>query len=233
MMPSFKKLHFVSRIETEPMPPTTRRRRATTTTKKDADESTRAKPTDHTEHVAAEDELRDVSPSEAYGFAGMVLTTVAFILWLFAVFAPPSALESYGAPSGALLQHYARVAPCWLFAACVYALLGYECLNLMSTPDDADARLSQRPPDPSEYAVADPALAAAVFDVYDGENSTIPMFRDISRYEASVRMFGIRNAGGGTKKSRRVPVESSAAPKDASEPPKRRTSTRRSTRASG
>jgi hypothetical protein len=221
-----KKLHFVSRNETKPMPPTTRRRRATTT--KD-DESTRANTTDHTEHAAPEDELRDVSPSEAYGFAGMVLTTVAFILWLFAVFASPSALESYGAPSGALLQHYARVAPCWLFAACVYALLGYECLNLMSTPDDADARLSQRPPDPSEYAVRDPALAAAVFDVYDGENSTIPMFRDISRYEASVRMFGIRNTGG-TKS--RQPVESSS-PKDASEPPKRRTSTRRSTRSSG
>lgn len=210
------------------MPPTTRRRRATT---KDDDEATRANTTDHHEHAASEDELRDVSPSEAYGFAGMVLTTVAFILWLFAVFAPPSALESYGAPSGALLQHYARVAPCWLFAACVYALLGYECLNLMSTPDDADARLSQRPPDPSEYAVRDPALAAAVFDVYDGQDSMIPMFRDISRYEASVRMFGIRNAGGGAKKSRH-PVESSTK-KDASEPPKRRTSTRRSARSSG
>lgn len=207
------------------MPPTTRRRRATTTKAADA---TRANTTDHTEPAAPEDELRDVSPSEAYGFAGMVLTTVAFILWLFAVFASPSALESYGAPSGALLQHYARVAPCWLFAACVYALLGYECLNLMSTPDDADARLSQRPPDPSEYAVRDPALAAAVFDVYDGQDSTIPMFRDISRYEASVRMFGIRNNN--TKKSRH-PVESST--KDASQPPKRRTSTRRSTRSSG
>lgn len=212
------------------MPPTTRRRRATT--KDAAAAATRANTTDHREHAAAEDELRDVSPSEAYGFAGMVLTTVAFILWLFAVFAPPSALESYGAPSGALLQHYARVAPCWLFAACVYALLGYECLNLMSTPADADARLSQRPPDPSEYAVRDPALAAAVFDVYDGEDSTIPMFRDISRYEASVRMFGIRDAGGGGAKKSRRSVESSTK-KDAREPPKRRTSTRRSTRSSG
>lgn len=228
---TLQKLHFVSRNETKPMPPTTRRRRAT---KKDdaAAAETRANAIDHHEHAASEDELRDVSPSEAYGFAGMVLTTVAFILWLFAVFAPPSALESYGAPSGALLQHYARVAPCWLFAACVYALLGYECLNLMSTPDDAEARLSQRPPDPSEYAVRDPALAAEVFDVYDGQDSTIPMFRDISRYEASVRMFGIRNTGGGAKKSRH-PAESTTKKKDASEPPKRRTSTRRSTRLSG
>ena len=205
------------------MPPTTRRQRGTTTTRNDLKHA--AEDDDEHHERAAEDELRDVSPSEAYGFAGMVLTTVAFILWLFAVFAPPSALESYGAPSGVLLQHYARVAPCWLFAACVYALLGYECLNLMSTPDDADAMFSQRPPDPSEYAVQDPALAAEVFDIYDGIDSTIPMFRDISRYEASVRMFGIHD------KSRRVASSKNDA--DVSEPPKRRTSTRRSTRSSG
>ena len=39
-------------------------------------------------------------PRRGGGFAGMVLTTLAFALWLFAVFASEDALERVGAPSG-------------------------------------------------------------------------------------------------------------------------------------
>ena len=135
-----------------------------------------------------EDELRDVSPSEAYGFAGMVLTTLAFALWLFAVFASEDALERVGAPSGKAARHYARALPMWLIAACVYAFLGYECLNLMSTPDDFSRRFDAVTPDASEYAVDDPDLATRTFPLY-AMDSEIPLFRDICRYEVTRRQF--------------------------------------------
>ena len=135
-----------------------------------------------------EDELRDVSPSEAYGFAGMVLTTLAFALWLFAVFASEDALERVGAPSGKAARHYARALPMWLIAACVYAFLGYECLNLMSTPDDFSRRFDAVTPDASEYAVDDPDLATRTFPLY-AMDSEIPLFRDICQYEVTRRQF--------------------------------------------
>jgi len=135
-----------------------------------------------------EDELRDVSPSEAYGFAGMVLTTLAFVLWLFAVFASEDALERVGAPSGKAVRHYARALPMWLIAACVYTFLGYECLNLMSTPDDFAARFNALVPDESEYAVDDPDLATRTFPLYDVD-SEIPLFRDLCQYEVTRRQF--------------------------------------------
>lgn len=135
-----------------------------------------------------EDELRDVSPSEAYGFAGMVLTTLAFVLWLFAVFASEDALERVGAPSGKAVRHYARALPMWLIAACVYAFLGYECLNLMSTPDDFAVRFNALVPDASEYAVDDPNLATRTFPLYDMD-SDIPLFRDLCQYEVTRQQF--------------------------------------------
>ena len=135
-----------------------------------------------------EDELRDVSPSEAYGFAGMVLTTLAFALWLFAVFASEDALERVGAPSGKAARHYARALPMWLIAACVYAFLGYECLNLMSTPDDFSRRFDAVTPDANEYAVDDPDLATRTFPLY-AMDSEIPLFRDICQYEVTRRQF--------------------------------------------
>ena len=50
-----------------------------------------------------DDELRDVSPSEAYGFAGMALTTLAFALWLVGVFASVVKIfqSDFRAPLGA------------------------------------------------------------------------------------------------------------------------------------
>ena len=118
----------------------------------------------------------------------MVLTTLAFALWLFAVFASEDALERVGAPSGKAARHYARALPMWLIAACVYAFLGYECLNLMSTPDDFSRRFDAVTPDANEYAVDDPDLATRTFPLY-AMDSEIPLFRDICQYEVTRRQF--------------------------------------------
>ena len=128
---------------------------------------------------------------EAYGFAGMILTTVAFIAWLFAIFASEETLEAYGAPSGATTQHYARVLPMWVFAALLYAFLGYECLNLMSTPDDMDVRFAGVVPDPSEYIVSDAEVAAGMKNMV-GKQTDIPLFRDILAREATAKIFNER-----------------------------------------
>jgi phosphatidylinositol glycan class P protein len=136
-----------------------------------------------------DDELRDVSPSEAYGFAGMALTTLAFALWLVGVFASEATLERLGAPSGAAARHYARALPMWLIASCLYAFVGYECLNLMSTPDDAATTFGATDPDPSEYVLDGGRRANETFDLDEGLRSSIPLFRDISQAEVTARMF--------------------------------------------
>ena len=141
-----------------------------------------------------DDELRDVSPSEAYGFAGMALTTLAFALWLVGVFASEATLERLGAPSGAAARHYARALPMWLIASCLYAFVGYECLNLMSTPDDAATTFGATDPDPSEYVLDGGRRANETFDLDEGLRSSIPLFRDISQAEVTARMF--RERGG-------------------------------------
>ena len=73
-------------------------------------------------------------------------------------------------------------------AACVYAFLGYECLNLMSTPDDFSRRFDAVTPDANEYAVDDPDLATRTFPLY-AMDSEIPLFRDICQYEVTRRQF--------------------------------------------
>lgn len=177
-----------------------------------------------------EDELRDVSPSEAYGFAGMVLTTLAFILWLFAVFASEDALERVGAPSGKAVRHYARALPMWLIAACVYAFLGYECLNLMSTPDDFAVRFNALVPDESEYAVDDPDLATRTFPLYDVD-SGIPLFRDLCQIEVTRRQFPrdaetppAETRGGKARRAGKTPPTAATTPAKGGE--RRRTRTR-------
>lgn len=144
-----------------------------------------ATPDDATNDV---DELRDVSPSEAYGFASMCLTAVGFALWLFCLFASDDALERLGAPSGKAAKHYARVFPIWLIAACIYALLGYECLNLMATPADFDERFGQRAADRSEYVLDE--ADDEHFEPFPKEAThVVPLFRDIAQYEITRRMF--------------------------------------------
>lgn len=153
--------------------------------------SSRARASPDRERV--EDELRDVSASEAYGFAAMCLTATGFCVWLFCVFASVETLERFGAPSGRALRHYARVLPIWTFAAMIYAFIGYECLNLMATPDDFQERFGARVPHPSEYAVSDPALATRHFEPFPTEiTSEVPLFRDLLQSEITRRMFATR-----------------------------------------
>jgi len=149
------------------------------------------------DRARVDDELRDVSASEAYGFAAMCLTATGFCVWLFCVFASEETLERFGAPSGRALRHYARVLPIWTFAAMMYAFIGYECLNLMATPDDFEARFGARVPRPSEYAVSDPALATKHFDPFPTEvTSEVPLFRDLLQSEITRRMFAKRASAG-------------------------------------
>jgi phosphatidylinositol glycan class P protein len=124
----------------------------------------------------------------------MALTTVAFVLWLCAVFADEDTLESFGAPSGALTKHYAMVVPMVIFATCVYAFLGYECLNLMSTPIDFDARFAALVPKPEEYILDGGKFAEETYELYQTDSS-VPVFRELSMIEASRRMFGVNKEG--------------------------------------
>ena len=79
----------------------------------------------------------------------------------------------------------------WVFAAMIYAFLGYECLNLMSTPDDIDVRFAGVVPDQSEYIVSDAAVAEGM-KTMQGKQSDIPLFRDILAREATAKIFNER-----------------------------------------
>lgn len=129
--------------------------------------------------VCDDDEFCDVLLSEVYGFVGMVFMMFVFVFWFVGVFVSEVVFEWFGVLLGVVVRYYVCVLLMWFIVSCLYVFVGYECLNLMSTLDDAATMFGATDSDLSEYVLDGGRCVNEMFDLDEGLWLLILLFWDI------------------------------------------------------